>query len=66
VTEVHNDANAALTGPWTKWIIPLQTLADQGMDLTNVDKVTLGLGNKGGVTTAGATGTVYFDDIALY
>ncbi len=62
----YDDANAAQTRDWTKWVIPLQTFADQGIDLTNVDKITVGLGNKAGITTAGGTGTMYFDDIALY
>ena len=36
------------------------------MDLTNVDKIALGLGTKGSVTGTGDTGTMYFDDIRLY
>ena len=66
VTAAHDDANAAQTGSWTKWVLPLQTFADQGMDLTNVDKITIGLGTKGAMSTAGGSGTMYFDDIALY
>ncbi len=62
----HDDVNAAQTGPWTRWVIPLQTFADQGINLTNVDTISVGLGTKGAMTTAGGTGTVYFDDIALY
>jgi hypothetical protein len=44
----------------------LQTIAEQGIDLTNVNTISLGLGTKGAMTTPGGTGTVYFDDIALY
>jgi hypothetical protein len=62
----YDDANAAMILGWTKWVIPLQNLTDQGIDLTNVDKIAVGLGNKTGTVTAGGTGTVYFDDIALY
>ena len=62
----NDDLNIAQNRDWTKWVIPLQTLADQGIDLTNVDKIAVGLGNKAGTTTAGGTGTMYFDDIALY
>ena len=65
-TATHDDANAAQIRTWTKWVVPLQTFADQGMDLTNVDTITIGLGTKGAMTTAGGTGTTYFDDIALY
>ena len=66
VTAVHDDANAAQGGTWTKWVILLQTLADQGVDLTDVDTLTIGLGPKGAMTMSGGSGTVYFDDIALY
>jgi len=66
VTVRHDDANAAQAGPWTKWVIPLQTFADQGIDLTNVDTIAIGLGTKGAMTTSGGTGTLYLDDIALY
>ena len=65
-TTVHDDASAAQKGTWTKWVVPLQTLADQGVDLTDADTLSLGLGTKGAMTTAGGSGTVYFDDIALY
>jgi hypothetical protein len=66
VTVVHDDANAALAGSWTKWVIQLQPLADQGVDLTDVDTFTIGLGTKGDMTTPGGTGTIYIDDIRLY
>jgi hypothetical protein len=39
--------------------------ADQGIDLTNVDKIAIGLGSTGGAA-AGGLGTVYIDDIRLY
>jgi hypothetical protein len=66
VTMTHSDANAALAGVWTRWVIQLQTLADQGINLTNVNTIAIGLGTKGAMTTPGGTGTVYIDDIALY
>jgi hypothetical protein len=66
VTVVNSNANAAKTGLWTKWAVPLQTFADQGINLTNVNSISVGLGSKGAMTTSGGTGTVYFDDIALY
>jgi hypothetical protein len=66
ITTTHEDLNAAQTRIWTKWVIMLQTLADQGIDLTNVDTIAIGLGTKGAMTTPGGTGTVYIDDIALY
>jgi hypothetical protein len=41
-------------------------LADQGIVLTDVDKIALGLGTRGNTTTPGGKGKMYFDDIALY
>jgi hypothetical protein len=61
----YQDANAAKTIAWQQWTIPLQAFADQGINLTNVDKLAIGLGSKGGVGPGG-TGTIYIDDIALY
>jgi hypothetical protein len=61
----HDDANAAVTDIWTEWVIDLQTLADQGLDLTNIDKVAIGLGTRGNTTAAGGSGTMFFDDIRL-
>jgi len=48
-----------------QWRVPLQAFADQGINLSNVDKIAIGLGSKGGVA-AGGTGTVYIDGIRLY
>ena len=62
---VHEDSAAANINTWTEWVIPLQTFADQGINLTNVDKVALGLGTKGNMTVPGGTGKMYFDDIRL-
>jgi hypothetical protein len=60
----HNDPSAAVITSWTKWVVPLQTFTDQGINLTNVDKLAIGLGSKGGVASGG-TGTLYIDDIRL-
>jgi hypothetical protein len=62
----HNDPVAAQKGIWTQWIIPLQAFADQGINLTNVDKIAIGLGTKAGATGTGGTGKMYIDDIRLY
>ncbi len=61
----HDNLDAAQTGRWTEWSIPLQAFADQGVNLTNVDTISLGLGNKNN-PQAGGSGTMYFDDIRLY
>jgi len=61
----HEDANAATIDAWTQWLIPLELFASQGIDLTNVDAVGIGFGNKSNVQPGGS-GTMYFDDIRLY
>jgi hypothetical protein len=63
---VHDDANASTIDVWTEWIIPLQAFADQGIILTNVDKVAIGLGTRGNMAVPGGSGKMYVDDIRLY
>jgi hypothetical protein len=59
---VDNDnPDAATLTRWTPWNIDLQTFADQGVNLANVDSITLGLSS-----VTGGTGMMYFDDIRLY
>jgi len=60
--KVNNDnPDAATITNWTAWNIPLQAFADQGVNLANVNSITLGLSS----VTAGS-GIMYFDDIRLY
>jgi len=63
---IHDDPAAALIDTWTEWVIPLQTFADQGINLGNVDKIAIGLGSKSGTASAGGTGKMYIDDVRLY
>ncbi|HCO95037.1 MAG TPA: hypothetical protein DIU00_13980 [Phycisphaerales bacterium] len=65
VVVVHDDPAAAQINTWTEWIIPLQTFADQGIVLTNVDRIAIGLGTKGNMTIPGGSGKMYFDDIRI-
>ena len=62
----HNDPNAARTTAWTEWVIPLQTFAGLGVNLTNVTSITIGFGTRGNTTLPGGTGQMYIDDIRLY
>jgi hypothetical protein len=62
---VNDDPVAAQALVWTKWTIDLQTFADQGVDLSNVNTLTIGVGDRAN-PVAGGTGTVFFDDIGLY
>jgi len=61
---VHPDPKAAQITTWTEWVVPLQSLT--GITLTNVDRIAVGLGTRGNMTTAGGSGKMYFDDIRLY
>jgi hypothetical protein len=63
---VHNDPAAAQIATWTEWIIPLSAFTDQQIDLTNVDKIAIGLGTQGNMTVPGGKGKMYIDDIRLY
>ena len=46
------------------WVIPLQDFADQGVDLTNVTKMTIGIGMKDS-PTIGGSGALHVDNIRL-
>jgi hypothetical protein len=62
---VHDNPAAAQINKWTQWIIPLQVFADQGITLTSVDKLAIGMGTKDNISTPGGSGKMYFDDIRL-
>jgi hypothetical protein len=61
----HSNLTASQIDTWTEWTIDLQVFADQGVNLSNINTISLGLGNKSN-PLAGGTGTMYFDDIRLY
>jgi hypothetical protein len=61
----NDDPDAATRSSWTEWNIDLMHFTDQGVNLTNVNTITLGLGNRNN-PTAGGAGMIYFDDIRLY
>jgi hypothetical protein len=46
-------------------VTDLQEFAAQGVDLTNVNTITIGIGTKSS-PAAGGQGQMYFDDIRLY
>jgi hypothetical protein len=58
----HDNASATRKAGWNQWVIDLTEFT--GVDLTNVDSITIGIGTKGS-PAAGGTGTMYFDDIRL-
>ena len=60
----HYDPAATTMIGWNRWIIDLQ--AFQGVNLANVNSITIGIGPKpGGPVATGGAGKVYFDDIRL-
>ena len=61
----HDNPNAAQASTWTQWNIDLTHFADQGVNLANVNSITLGLGDRSN-PVAGGSGMMYFDDIRLY
>jgi hypothetical protein len=61
----HDNPDVTQTNEWTEWNIDLQAFADQGVNLANVNSITLGFGNRNN-PVAGGTGIMYFDDIRLY
>ncbi len=61
----HDNPDAALIDEWTPWPIDLQEFAAQGVNLANVNTITIGFGDKNNLQ-AGGSGMVFFDDIRLY
>ncbi len=61
-TVVNSDAVATVRSTWQEWTIPYSDLA--GVNLKRVKTMRIGIGNRS-TPTAGGTGTVYIDDIAL-
>jgi len=64
-TVYHNNPDAALIDEWTEWTIDLQEFAAQGVNLANVNTISIGFGDKNNLQ-AGGSGMVFFDDIRLY
>jgi len=61
----HDNPNAAQIDEWTEWTIDLQEFAAQGVNLANVNTISIGFGDKDNLR-AGGSGMVLFDDIRLY
>lgn len=60
----HDDPNAVLIDNWTEWNIDLKDFADQGMNLADVNRIAIGVGDRYN-PIPGGSGTIYFDDIRL-
>ncbi|MHC4500244.1 MAG: LamG domain-containing protein [Planctomycetota bacterium] len=59
----HDDPAATNITGWNEWVIDLAAF---GVDLTNVNTITIGVGTKNSPVPDGGTGSLYFDDIRLY
>jgi hypothetical protein len=62
---IHEDPAAAQTNKWAEWNIPLQAFVDKGVDVTNVNSIAIGIGNKTSLQPGG-TGTMYIDDVGVH
>jgi hypothetical protein len=58
----HDDPAATQLTGWNEWVIDLSAF---GVDLTNVNSITIGVGTQNSPDPAGGSGTLYFDDIRL-
>ena len=64
-TVYHDNPDAALIEEWTEWTIDLQEFAAQGVNLANVNTISIGFGDENNLQPGGS-GMVLFDDIRLY
>jgi hypothetical protein len=56
----HDNPDATKSTSWTPWNTDLQAFVDQGVDLGDVDSITIGLSS-----LSGGAGFMFFDDIRL-
>ncbi|TKJ33220.1 MAG: hypothetical protein CEE38_21440 [Planctomycetes bacterium B3_Pla] len=61
----HDDPAVTQIEVWTQWNIDLQAFADQGVDLSNVNTISIGFGDKANLQPGGL-GQVFIDDIGLH
>jgi hypothetical protein len=61
----NKDPNASLISTWTQWNIDLKDFSDQGVDLTDVNSIGIGFGDRDN-PQAGGAGKMLFDDMRLY
>jgi len=61
---VHPDAEALSATEWQKWHIPLANLQADGVDVSSIKKMIIGVGDREN-PQPGGEGLAYFDDIML-
>jgi len=64
-TVYHDNPDAVVIEEWMEWTIDLQEFAAKGVNLANVNTISIGFGDKNNLQ-AGGSGMVFFDDIRLY
>ena len=62
----HDDTKATQITTWMEWRIDLQAFTDQDVDLTNINTISIGFGDKNNPQAGVGSGLVFFDDIRLY
>jgi len=58
----HSDPDATQARVWKEWNIDLTQFADQGVNLANVESLSIGFGDRDN-PQPGGSGKMYFDDI---
>jgi hypothetical protein len=61
----HASASGVLSTEAQAWHIPLADLEAAGVDLTAIEKLVIGVGNRNNPQLSVSTGTLYVDDIQL-
>ncbi|UCE46744.1 MAG: hypothetical protein JSW47_14160, partial [Phycisphaerales bacterium] len=63
---VNPDSPTAVqSSAWVQWAIDLQAIADQGVNLSSIKNLTVGVGSRAASAPGGA-GTLFIDDIGLH
>ena len=66
VATYDGDANDLQKEQWQQWNIRLADFNEAGVDLTDVNSIYIGFGDRANEPPAGGDGTVYFDNFRLY
>lgn len=62
---IYGEPNNLKKAEWQRWDIDLQDFATNGVNLSSIDKIYIGFGNRDSAQ-AGGKGVVYFDELRLY
>jgi hypothetical protein len=60
-----DNPTAVQSSKWVQWAIDLQAIADQGINLSSIKNLTVGVGNRT-AAAPGGEGTIFIDDIGLH